>query len=106
MEARGCRWRQASHRESHARRYNRRMDYQDDDRRFTYHQVLAADRRAYRRGETDEFIYLPGGIMYWHSLVPGARRTYCCSLPVRDRTMPDDGWVHERPCDCHLCARA
>jgi hypothetical protein len=70
---------------------------------LTYHEVLAAGRYAVRRGEKDEFIHLPQGITYWRSLVPRGPRTYCCSLPVEDRTMPSDGWVHEQPCDCPFC---
>ena len=70
---------------------------------LTYHQVLAARRYAVRRGEKDEFIYLPQGITYWRSLAPRGPRTYCCSLPVEDRTLPADGWVHEQPCDCPFC---
>jgi hypothetical protein len=81
------------------------MSLRDGDRGLTYHQVLAADRRAYRSSEKDEFIYLPGGITYWRSLLPGDRRVYGCSLPVSDRTMPDDGWLHEQPCDCRLCSK-
>jgi hypothetical protein len=73
-------------------------------RTLTYQQVLGADRRSSWRSEKDEFIHLPGGITYWRSLRPGGPRTYCCSLPVQDRTMPDDGWVHEQPCDCPFCA--
>jgi len=71
---------------------------------LTYHQVLAAGRRAVRTGEQDEFVFLPPGITYWRSLLPGGPRTYCCSLPVRDRTLPDYGWVHEQPCDCPYCS--
>jgi hypothetical protein len=73
---------------------------------LTYHEVLTADRPAVRRGEKDEFVYLPGGILYWRSLRPGGPRTYGCSLPVRDRTLPADGWLHEQPCDCDVCRRA
>ena len=76
------------------------------DTGLTYLQVLAAGRTAYRRGETDAFVYLPGGITFWRSLRPDGPRTSCCSLPVRDRTMPDDGWVHEQPCDCVFCRPA
>jgi hypothetical protein len=71
---------------------------------LTYHEVLAAGRKAVRRGEKDEFVYLPQGITYWRSLKPGGAKTYCCSLPVEDRTLPADGWVHEQPCDCPYCA--
>jgi len=71
---------------------------------LTYHQVLAAGRRAVRTGEQDEFVFLPPGITYWRSLLPGGPRTYCCSLPVRDRTLPDYGWVHEQPCNCPYCS--
>ena len=75
----------------------------DDDRGLTYHQVLAAGRKARRRSEKDEFVYLPPGITYWRTLRPGGPPTYGCSLPVRDRTLPDDGWVHDQPCDCPFC---
>ena len=78
----------------------------DGGRTLTYHQILATDRRAYRRSEKDEFVYLPGGVVYWRSLKVGGPQTYGCSLPVQDRTMPDDGWVHEQPCDCQFCAAA
>jgi hypothetical protein len=70
---------------------------------LTYHEVLEARRYAVRRGEKDEFVYLPQGITYWRSLVPRGPRTYCCSLPVADRTLPADGWLHEQPCDCPFC---
>ena len=79
------------------------MNLPCDDRTLTYRQILAADRRASRRSEKDEFVYLPGGIMFWRSLRPGGPRTYGCSLPVKDRTIPDDGWVHEQPCSCLFC---
>jgi hypothetical protein len=81
------------------------VDHQDENPSLTYREVLAADLKAYRRGDKDEFIYLPGGIMYWRSLRPGGPRTYCCSLPVQDRTMPDDGWTHEQPCACRFCRK-
>ena len=71
---------------------------------LTYHQVLAAHRKAHRRGRHDEFVYLPEGIVFWRSLAQGGPHTYGCSLPVRDRTMPEDGWSHEQPCSCMFCA--
>ncbi len=74
-----------------------------DDHTLTYREVLAADRKAVRSSEKDEFVYLPGGITYWYSLRPRGPRTYGCSLPVQDRTMPDEGWVHEQPCGCAFC---
>ena len=79
------------------------MDLPGHNRTLTYSQVLVADRRASRRSDKDEFVYLPGGIMYWRSLRPGGPRTYGCSLPVEERTMPDDGWVHEQSCGCPFC---
>ncbi len=71
---------------------------------LTYHEVLAAGRKAVRRGEKDEFVHLAQGITYWRSLRPDGAKTYCCSLPVADRTLPSDGWLHEQPCDCPFCA--
>jgi hypothetical protein len=79
------------------------MELDSDHRTLTYGEVLAADCWARRRGEKDEFIHLPGGITYWRSLRSGGPRTYGCSLPVQDRTMPDDGWVHAEPCSCRFC---
>lgn len=79
------------------------MDERDTCGGLTYHDVLEADLKACRRSDKDVFVYLPGGITYWRSLRPGGTRTYCCSLPVQDRTMPDDGWSHEQPCDCRFC---
>jgi len=79
------------------------MKSRQSGRRLTYREALAADRWAHRRGEKDEFIYLAGGVTYWRSLQPGGPHTYCCSLPVQDRTLPDDGWVHVQPCDCPFC---
>lgn len=90
---------------SRPRRYTLSVDFPGDHGTLTYDQVLAADRRASRPSEKDEFVYLPGGITYWHSLRPDGPHTYGCSLPVRDRTMPDDGWVHEQPCGCPFCHR-
>ncbi len=79
------------------------MKHGENRHTMTYREVLAADRPAHRRGEKDEFVYLAGGIMYWRSLQSDGPRTYCCSLPVRDRTLPDDGWVHVQPCGCSFC---
>ncbi|MFA4964360.1 MAG: hypothetical protein WC709_01805 [Thermoleophilia bacterium] len=73
---------------------------------LTYHQVLAAGREAHRRSENDEFVYLPPGITFWRSLRPGGPSTYSCSLPVKDRTLPGDGWQHAQPCDCPYCRPA
>ena len=70
---------------------------------LTYHQVLVAGQKARRRSDKDEFVYLPAGITYWRSLRLGGPPTYGCSLRVQDRTLPDDGWVHDQPCDCAFC---
>lgn len=70
---------------------------------LTYHQVLQAGREARRRSEKDEFVFLPPGIMYYRTLRPGGPTTYGCSMRVRDRTLPDDGWTHVQPCDCAFC---
>ena len=79
---------------------------EDQSRGLTYHQVMRAGRRAWRRGEKDEFVYLPRGIVYYRSLRPGGPKTYGCSLRVQDRTFPDDGWMHQQPCECELCRTA
>ncbi len=70
---------------------------------LTYHQVLQAGRKAWRRSDKDEFVYLPAGITYYRTLRPGGPTTYGCSMPLGDRTFPDDGWVHAQPCDCAFC---
>jgi hypothetical protein len=64
---------------------------------------MEAGRKAWRRSENDEFVYLPPGIMYYRTLRPGGPTTYGCSMRVRDRILPDDGWVHAQPCDCMFC---
>jgi|GEM_PF-2911618 len=64
---------------------------------------MMAGREARRRSEKDEFVYLPPGIMYYRSLRPGGATTYGCSMRVKDRTLPDDGWAHAQPCDCDFC---
>jgi hypothetical protein len=70
---------------------------------LTYHQVMKAGREARRRSDKDEFVYLPPGITYYRTLRPGGPTTYGCSMKVRDRTLPDDGWRHAQPCDCEFC---
>ncbi len=70
---------------------------------MTYAEVLKAGKNASWRNDREEFVYLAAGIMYWRPLDPRRSRVYCCSLPVQDRTLPDEGWSHEQPCDCEFC---